>query len=108
MGRYDALLALFPLLPPIVLLFQLMEHPSDTLQRWYTHFWMPTDATGSQNTVEQTPTFATQLLAYILIAIVGYSLTALMVPSIQVYTLRKGICGKDLGKRGTLQGEQPM
>lgn len=105
MGRIDVLLALIPLLPPFVLLIQLMEHPLDTLQRWYTYFFTTHEYDSN---VEQIPTVATQLLVYILIAIAGYILTTIMVPSIQVYTLRKGICGKDLGKRGTLQGEQPM
>lgn len=107
MSRRDALLALVPLIPPLVLLLQLMEHPWDTLQRWYAHFFV-TNGNGNLHSIEQTPTVATQLLAYIIMAIVGYVITILMVPSIQVYTLRKGICGKDLGKRGTLQGEQPM
>ena len=107
MSRIDVLLALIPLLPPFVLLIQLMEHPWDTLQRWYIHFFAIHEHDDNTNS-EQIPTVATQLLVYILIAIVGYMLTTLMVPSIQVYTLRKGICGKDLGKQGTLQGEKPM
>jgi UDP-N-acetylglucosamine--dolichyl-phosphate N-acetylglucosaminephosphotransferase len=40
-------------------------------------------------------------VAYVSLAIVGYVFTDRLVPHIKSYTLRKGIAGKDLGKRGT-------
>lgn len=51
---------------------------------------------------------STQLLAYVLVAIFGFAATNHLIPTIQQYTLRKGICGKDLGKRGTPLAEIPM
>jgi len=49
-----------------------------------------------------------QLLAYMTMAVIGYVATLKLVPNIQQYTLRKGICGKDLGKKGTPRSEVPM
>jgi len=42
-----------------------------------------------------------RLLVYVLVSILGYLSTDRLIPKIKVYTLRKGIHGKDLGKRGT-------
>ena len=47
------------------------------------------------------PPVSSQLLAYLVVAILGYLVTYRLVPSIKQYTLRKGISGKDLGKKGT-------
>ena len=47
------------------------------------------------------PPVESQLLAYVLVAMLGYVGTRKLVPKIKVYTLRRGISGKDLGKRGT-------
>lgn len=49
-----------------------------------------------------------QLLAYMFMGVLGHLATRKLIPSIQMYTLRKGICGKDLGKRGTPRGDTPM
>jgi hypothetical protein len=49
-----------------------------------------------------------QLLAYMTMAALGYFATVKLIPSIQIYTLRKGICGKDLGKKGTPLSDIPM
>jgi hypothetical protein len=43
-----------------------------------------------------------------IMAFAGYLATARLVPHIQQYTLRKGIAGKDLGKRGTATADQSM
>ncbi|KAG7351665.1 glycosyl transferase family protein [Nitzschia inconspicua] len=50
----------------------------------------------------------TQLLAYVTLAVSAFLMTNSLVPHIQQYTLRKGICGKDLGKRGTDRAEIPI
>mmetsp|Transcript_9141 Transcript_9141/g.12972 ORF Transcript_9141/g.12972 Transcript_9141/m.12972 type:complete len:497 (-) Transcript_9141:501-1991(-) len=47
------------------------------------------------------PTVGRQLLAFVLVALLGYLGTSNLVPKIKTYTLKKRICGKDLGKRGT-------
>jgi hypothetical protein len=51
---------------------------------------------------------ATQLMAYVVVAVFGFVVTDRLIPNIQQYTLRKGICGKDMGKRGTPLAETPM
>ena len=47
------------------------------------------------------PPIGDQLLVYLFIAIFGYWATDRLVPVIKMYTLKKGISGKDLCKRGT-------
>jgi hypothetical protein len=51
---------------------------------------------------------STQLIAYVVVAVFGFVVTDSLIPNIQQYTLRKGICGKDMGKRGTPQAETLM
>jgi UDP-N-acetylglucosamine--dolichyl-phosphate N-acetylglucosaminephosphotransferase len=41
-----------------------------------------------------------QLLAYVSLAVIGFMTTSRLVPVIKTYTLRKGLSGKDLGKKG--------
>ena len=48
------------------------------------------------------------IAAYLLMGICGYVATAQLVPHIKHYTLRKGIFGKDLGKKGTETADVPM
>ena len=86
----DFLFACLPLLPPCILLLQLIGNPIAVVQQWITkeHLGPP-------------PPVSSQLLAYLLVAILGFKVTDRLVPSIQQYTLRKGISGKDLGKKGT-------
>jgi len=40
--------------------------------------------------------------------IFGFVLTDRFIPNLKEYTLRKGICGKDLGKRGTSLADKPI
>mmetsp|Transcript_36833 Transcript_36833/g.54105 ORF Transcript_36833/g.54105 Transcript_36833/m.54105 type:complete len:443 (-) Transcript_36833:184-1512(-) len=80
----DTVLATLPLIPPIWILLELVKNESeikpDRPEAW---------------TVES------QLLAYVAVAVVGFLLTNNLVPNIKTYTLRKGLSGKDLGKKGT-------
>jgi UDP-N-acetylglucosamine--dolichyl-phosphate N-acetylglucosaminephosphotransferase len=48
------------------------------------------------------------LLAYLIVALLGYWTTNRLIPGIKLYTLRKGICGKDLGKKGTPEGDRAV
>jgi hypothetical protein len=98
----DALLAIVPLLPPLILLLQLLDNPIYTVQRWIRHF-----LSQEESTVE-VPSVGSQLLAYLTMAILGYVATSRMVPDIKQYTLRKGISGKDLGKQGTPLADKEM
>jgi hypothetical protein len=51
---------------------------------------------------------SSSILAYLVMGFFGYLATVRLVPHIQQYTLRKGIFGKDLGKRGTATADVPM
>lgn len=81
-------LALLPLLPSFLLLSTLI------------------DVNFSSTANIQTRTL--QLFAYVSLAILGFYLTNQLVPHIKLYTLKRGIGGKDLGKKGTALGENLM
>jgi hypothetical protein len=53
-------------------------------------------------------TLSSSILAYLVMGFFGYLATVRLVPHIQQYTSRKGIFGKDLGKRGTATADVPM
>ena len=89
----DRLLALVPLSIPLYLCLGLLVGPLFSTR--------PGEASRKDATSQQ-------LLAYMTMAVLGYVATSKLVPNIQLYTLRKGICGKDLGKRGTPSGDRPM
>lgn len=38
----------------------------------------------------------------------GFYLTVKVIPVVMTYTLRKGLCGFDINKRGTPAGDQPV
>jgi len=65
-------------------------------------------STASSNADITLPSVSSQLVAYLAIGIFGFILTDRLVPKIKEYTLRKGICGKDLGKRGTDLADKPV
>ena len=91
----NTILALVPLVPAAFLALSLLDNPLNTLERWITNLWK------TREDAPEIPPISSQLLAYILIGMAGYWMTDKLVPNIKRYTLRKGICGKDLGKRGT-------
>ena len=91
----DARLALLPLLPPLVFLMMLLDNPFETVKRWIGYFL------SLETRSSDVPSVGSQLLAYLTMAILGFFATSNMVPTIKEYTLRKGISGKDLGKKGT-------
>jgi hypothetical protein len=98
----DRLLALLPLIPPSCLLVPLLATPFPTAKRWIQHFL------GLREDELSVPPVGSQLLAYVLVALLGFAATNKLVPKIKQYTLRKGICGKDLGKRGTVTAGDEM
>ena len=110
----DAWLALLPLLPPLVVLARLLDNPIVTLQKWIKHLShhgvQVTDYSDLKNNellISDKPSIGAQLVAYVTMAVLGYIATSKMVPTIKHYTLRKGISGKDLGKKGTqMEDEQ--
>ena len=101
----NVILAFLPLLPPGALLVRLIGNPATVIQRWIiSHVQQNND--DRHNDVP--PPVASQLLAYLIVAMLGYMVTNRLVPSIKQYTLRKGISGKDLGKKGTPTEDEDM
>jgi hypothetical protein len=49
-----------------------------------------------------------QIMGYVVISILGYMMTQQLIPHISLYTLRKNIYGKDLGKKNTATADVPM
>lgn len=92
-------LALIPLIPPLLLLCTLLDNPLLILHGWREK------GLGSESAA---PPVGTQLYAYLLVSGLGYVATNHLIPHIKQYTLRKGIAGKDLGKRGTSVADKDM
>ena len=101
----DALLSILPFLPAGFLLVDLLDNPLPIVQNWLTYAlsgeWVGISLERSTTEKVNAPPVGSQLLAYVIVAFFGYLATSSLVPKIKVYTLRKGICGKDLGKRGS-------
>lgn len=101
----NALLALVPVLPPLWILSSLLELPE------LSTVWNFAESVRSGDDVERVlhqVTLSSQLVAYVLMSFFGFHATNRLIPSIQTYTLRRGICGKDLGKRGTSLADKPV
>ncbi|KAL7538141.1 hypothetical protein ACHAXR_008313 [Thalassiosira sp. AJA248-18] len=75
-------LAVLPLLPPAWVVFQIVSNE-----------------TGAND--ETTSSVGAQLLGFWALGMLGYIGTYRLIPSIKFYMLKRGICGKDLGKKGT-------
>lgn len=104
----EALYAILPLLPPAWLLIRLLDNPIPIVQGWIDLLFASRHEEGTPREIPRVPTVGSQLLAYLTMAIFGYIATYRLVPNIKKYTLRKGICGKDLGKRGTSTADKEM
>ncbi len=114
------LLASAPLIFPAYILVQLLfidNNPLQIIYAWLHRFIILTftigensidTAASSTSTTPSTPPVASQLLAYVIVAIFGYWATDALIPIIKSYTLRKGISGKDLGKRGTALADKDV
>ena len=110
----DRVLALLPLVPVLAFSIPLIGNPIATVQSWIQFFF--SSLTKSHEVLlneddlarRPSPPVESQLLAYLTVAVLGYILTNRLIPNIAQYTLRKGISGKDLGKRGTPLGDKEM
>ena len=63
------------------------------------------------NTTNSTSTSSSDsrhIIGYIFISILGFIMTQQLIPHISLYTLRKNIYGKDLGKKNTSMADVPM
>lgn len=83
-------LAILPLLPPLHILCKIVlkELNNDSRNIGF-------DLTSSGNTV------GIQLLLFLILGILGHFGTYQLIPGIRYYMLKRGICGKDYGKKGT-------
>lgn len=106
----NRLLAVIPLLPPLALLLSLFcQHFRQEQQEENSFLRSAIFGSLSSSSLHQSYySYSSQLLAHVCIAILGFLLTNQLIPHIQQYTLRRKICGKDLGKRGTATADQPM
>jgi hypothetical protein len=100
----NVFLASLPLIVPCILLVRLLGNPVLIVKGWIDRLGGKTATDPS----EGPPPVASQLLAYLLVAVLGFMVTNRLVPNIRQYTLRKGISGKDLGKKGTSSADKDM
>jgi hypothetical protein len=101
-------LVMVPLVAPLTIWCQLVGNPLLLTNHWQSLFFHNGSSTSGTNDSATMFAVQQQLMAYMLIAVLGYGATQRLVPHIQQYTLRKNICGKDLGKRGTATADVPM
>ena len=101
----DATLAFLAFLPAGVLLADLLDNPIPIVYQWCSFVlsggWVGISLERTAGEKIHAPPVGSQLLAYVIVAAFGYFATNSLVPKIKTYTLRKGICGKDLGKKGS-------
>jgi hypothetical protein len=106
MALLNYVCAAIPLLLPGLYLIDLLNDPIVVARRWLR--WLVSSHHRQEDSSMSIPPVSSQLLAYLGIGVFGFILTNKLVPHIKEYTLRKGICGKDLGKRGTSLAEKPL
>lgn len=91
-------LSITPLLPPLYILFQLIF--IDLVGRA-----ADSDDGGvivsDASTITTTTSVGAQLLVFLALGILGHAGTHHLIPNIKHYMLKRGICGKDLGRKGT-------
>lgn len=86
------ILTFLPLIPSVVAIIMLIVKKPDEIV----------------DLSKKSPSINYQLCASCIVSFLGFLLTNSLIPKIKVYTLRKGIAGKDLGKRGTSTAEKPI
>lgn len=110
----NIILASIPLLFPALIAIDLLDNPWTVASSWLEYLHDSNTGTdkysssSGKNEGIEIPSVSSQLLAYLAMGIFGYMLTNRLVPNIKDYTLRKGIYGKDLGKRGTALADVPV
>ena len=98
-------LAILPLLPPLHKLYQLVAN-EDILGSIIAKLnndksiGVGVGVDGSIVVDEENPV-GLQLLLFLILGILGHFGTHRLIPGIRYYMLKRGICGKDLGKKGT-------
>ena len=90
-------ISIIPLLPPLYILFQLIF--TDVVGR--TTDSDDSGAASDASTTKTTSSVGAQLLVFLALGILGHVGTYRLIPNIKHYMLKRGICGKDLGRKGT-------
>lgn len=101
----ESILVSIPLLAPCYILIKLLldHNPFGIISGWmltFVELHLKVSNTMDPH-ARASPPIGDQLLVYLFIALFGYWATDRLVPIIKMYTLKKGISGKDLCKRGT-------
>lgn len=105
----NKLLFVLPLLPPGYILYQIIASPQHLVEHSKEpsflsfSYWLSSDAL-----IPLGDTIRSQLFAYLIVATLGFAATEKLIPHIKEYTLRKGISGKDLGKKWTPQEDREI
>ena len=86
-------LSIVPLLPPIYILYQILSNDFNRIAR-------TVDSSSSS--------VGAQLVLFLALGILGHAGTYKLIPNIKYYMLKRGICGKDLGKKGTKSEDDDM
>jgi hypothetical protein len=92
-------LSVIPLLPPLYILFQLIF--IDLVGR-AAHSDDGGVIVSDTSTITTTTSVGAQLLVFLALGILGHVGTHRLIPNIKHYMLKRGICGKDLGRKGTM------
>jgi len=90
-------LAIIPLLPPLWIICQILiaTHNGATTNDYDDGASLKSTTTTTRESV------GVQLLVFSALGALGHVGTHRLIPSIKYYMLKRGICGKDLGKKGT-------
>jgi len=81
---FTKLLAISPLIPPLWLLLRLVGNPITVLQEWLTLALSRQRHHEFEHAATSRPEIASQLLAYVIVAALGYNATFRLVPHIKV------------------------
>lgn len=96
--HHRIVLCTLPLFPSLWVLFRLLS--ADVAAVSISHSSTPLEAPLTTST-------GVQLLLFTTLGLLGYLMTNHLIPSIRHYMIKRGICGKDLGKKGS-QNEDVM
>jgi hypothetical protein len=92
-------LCILPLLPPLYILVQLIY--ADLVDRATDSTDRGTENYAGTTTTATTTSVGAQLLLFLALGVLGHVGTHRLIPNIKRYMLKRGICGKDFGKKGT-------
>lgn len=94
-------LAILPLLPPLHVLYQLLSNEDIFGTILAKLINDKSSVRSSSSIVVVADNVGVQLLLFLILGILGHFGTYRLIPGIRYYMLKRGICGKDYGKKGT-------